>query len=313
MELAFLLPVYNDKQSLLKLISEIKKIFDHNFSFKFIIINDGSRENFSELLKIKDIILVNLRRNIGNQKSIYVGISYIYNKNLNFNYLIIMDSDGEDDPFHIPTLIETAKIHNNEKIIFASRLKRNEKLLYIIFYLIYKIIFTLLSGKKINFGNYSCLSKNIFSSIANIPFLDKHYASAIIASGVSYASVLCDKGKRYHGSSSMNFVNFVLHAAKSFSVFYEKIIARLLIFSFFGIATSVLLIITIFINKFTATFVLIGWTSSIILGLSIIGLFFLFIFFACLFLIINKSNFYDNSHFQSNKEIDIIESVNQSE
>ena len=223
-----------------------------------------------------------------------------------------MDSDGEDDPSYIPKLIDASKSNNNTKIVFASRSKRNEKLIFRIFYSIYKIIFWLFSGKKINFGNFSCLSKEVFGRIVNIPFLETHYASAILASRLPYVSIPCDKGKRYYDTSSMNITSFVIHAAKSFSVFYEKIIVRFLIFSFFGFLCSILFIFAIFINKFTATFVLVGWTSNVMLSFSILSLFFLLIFLVCLFLIINKNNFIDNSYYNEENMLSLIQSINYS-
>lgn len=310
MKIVFLLPVYNDEASLLKLIGDIKKKINENFQLQFVVINDCSNHKLLDIQKLQNITLINLKTNLGNQKSVFAGILYIYSAKINFDYLVIMDSDGEDDPDYIITLINSAKENNNKKIIFASRLKRNEGLLYIILYFMYKFIFKLFTGRKLNFGNYSCIPKNILEPVVNVPFLDRHYASAVLGSGLPHACVPCNKGKRYYGKSSMSFVNFILHAAKSFSVFYEKIIARFLIFSFLGMIFSIVSIIFVVIHRYTASFILIGWSSNIVLGLLTIGIFFLFIFFSCLLQLLNKNNFIQ-SYTNKFNDLNFIHSIEE--
>jgi len=93
----------------------------------------------------------------------------------------------------------------------------------------------------------------------------------------------------------MKLSNFLLHALKSLSIFYEEILIRFLIFSVIGFVIGALSIILIFFNKFFATFVLLGWSSNMIIGVSIITIIFLFMFFSCLLILLNKNLYRDNS------------------
>ena len=91
--------------------------------------------------------------------------------------------------------------------------------------------------------------------------------------------------------SRMNISNFIMHAMKSFSIYYEKILIRILSFTMVGFLISLLFIILVVINKYFAKFVLIGWSSDMVLGLFIISIIFLFMFFSSLLLLLNRSNY----------------------
>ena len=142
MKIFFIVPVYNDEKSLVKLIQEIKTKFNkNNNEINFIIVNDASTDKFNNISSFSNTHLINLKSNQGNQKSIYIGLNYLNDLNVNYDYLIVMDSDGEDNPENISKLINKSKEHKDKTIIFASRLRRNEGLLYKFFYLLLQINF----------------------------------------------------------------------------------------------------------------------------------------------------------------------------
>ena len=60
--------------------------------------------------------------------------------------------------------------------------------------------------------------------------IEFHFSAPIIKYKIPISSIPCDKGIRYSGKSSMKFSNFLIHAMKSLSVFYEEILTRFLIF-----------------------------------------------------------------------------------
>lgn len=309
MKIAFIIPTYNDEESLLKLISQIEEhLFSLNYDLNFFIINDGSTNKFNLVEKLKNLTQINLKNNEGNQKAISIGLRYLNENNKNYEYIFIMDSDGEDDPRYLRALLENAQNNNNKKIVFASRLRRNEGVIFNIFYFFYKMIFYVLTGHKINFGNFSCIPKNLVNRICDLPMIDFHFSSPIIKSEIQIDSIPCDKGQRYSGKSSMKFTKFLIHAMKSFSVFYEEILTRFLIFSFIGILFNLLLIIFIFFIKIFSQSIILGWSSNMVLGLVIIITILAFMFFASLIMLINKNTFSDQRN-QRNKYTFYIDDI----
>ena len=77
-----LIPTFNDWKSLNKLLREIdKNISKYKGKFSVVVVNDAStiKPNLSlrNLKKLKKITLITNKKNLGSQKSIYLGLKYI--------------------------------------------------------------------------------------------------------------------------------------------------------------------------------------------------------------------------------------------
>jgi len=197
-----LTPVYNDWESFQVLISYLEKLQikqAHRFYFSVIAINDGSSEEKSFNKSSVDITILNLKINIGHQRAIATGLQYIYNEIEEKDYVVVMDCDGEDKPEDIILLLEKAENQNDKKIIFAQRKKRQESLLFKFWYLVYKKIFKLFTGQKINFGNFSAIPASLLSKVIYQNNIWNHFSGGVIQSKIPYDRVLLDRGKRFHG------------------------------------------------------------------------------------------------------------------
>ena len=128
-KILILIPVYNDWDSLKRLIHEINeniKNFD-DVNFECLIINDASTTIAPELnkpSKFSSLELFNMKQNKGHSRCNAFGIRYIF-KNKKFDNLILMDGDGEDRPEEIKSLIEKIK-ENPSLSVVAKRVKRSE-------------------------------------------------------------------------------------------------------------------------------------------------------------------------------------------
>lgn len=147
MKICFVIPTYNDEISLKKLIEEINKELK-NFIIHFIIVDDCSDDDYLDISNFQKIELLKLKQNQGSQKAISIGLKHAKDKNIEFDYLIVMDSDGEDRPEDLKLLISEASKKNDNFIIFASRRKRMEIFTFRFFYFFYKLIFKIFTGKK---------------------------------------------------------------------------------------------------------------------------------------------------------------------
>ena len=112
----FLIPVYNDWASLKILLEKIElQLKDQSDQFSIMILNDFSTlkcdisvKNFQ---KIKQLKIINFNKNIGSQRAIAIGLKYIskMNESNEKKMIIIMDSDGQDDPGILDNIIEVSK------------------------------------------------------------------------------------------------------------------------------------------------------------------------------------------------------------
>ena len=99
-----MIPVFNDWDSLKKLLlnidNEIKNL--KSIQVKCLIINDSSSialKNLPKLQNIKELVIINMLENKGHARCNAFGIRFLSNsKTIDFDHLILMDSDGEDRP-----------------------------------------------------------------------------------------------------------------------------------------------------------------------------------------------------------------------
>lgn len=261
--ITILLPVYNDKESLQMTLQDISKLDSTVLkNISIVIVNDGSAD-FS-VQKINDqnkITVIHLSRNLGHQKAIAIGLSYI-KENCSNTKVIVMDCDGEDRVQDIPLLLQA-----NEKepstVFFAARKRRTNGLVFKLFYYLYKLSFFLFTGKKISFGNYSILSYPTLCRAVYYSEIWNNYPGGIMKSGLPYKAIPTDRGNRYSGNSKMNFTTLLLHGFGAISVFLEIIITRIAIISFLMILISVISIAGILIIRTSTSLAIPGWASTV--------------------------------------------------
>ena len=231
-KIIILTPVYNDWSSLEKLIFEtnniIKKI--NNFSFDLIVINDASTLPKPKIKKpnnFESFKILNMKKNRGHARCNAFGIRYI-EQNEEFDYVILMDGDGEDKPEEISSLVE--KIKKTPEISFvARRIKRSEGPFFQLLYSLHKLLTFLFTGKNINFGNYSCLHKNDISKISSKASLWSSYSGTIEKYLKKKGSIKSIRGLRYFGPSQMSFYKLIIHSFSIIAVFKYQVLFRSLI------------------------------------------------------------------------------------
>ena len=222
-------PVYNDWESFTKLINEIDKtiLSFKDISFKLIAVNDGSRDRAPILQlppKIKTVEILNMKKNQGHAICLANGIKYAL-KNYEFDNLILMDADGEDRPKEIFDLIKRAKELNNTSVV-AKRVKRSEGLLFTFFYNLHKVITLFFTGKLINFGNFSIITKKDAETIIKDPTIIYCFASTLKKNAAKLGNINCIRGKRYFGPSKMPLLKLIIHSFSIIAVFKMNVFVR---------------------------------------------------------------------------------------
>jgi len=170
MKFKILIPVYNDWQSVSKLLEDINSNvsnLDHEISV--IIVNDASNHDRNKedknLENISSVKILNMKTNQGHARCIATGLKYIFQKE-DFDYVIPMDGDGEDRPEEIREFINQTQ-NSNDKPIVGERIKRSENLIFKICYQMHKLITLTFTGKSIKFGNFTCLPKSTVEKLIN--------------------------------------------------------------------------------------------------------------------------------------------------
>ncbi len=228
-----LIPVYNDWQSLTKLLNNIdNEIENINHKISIIIVDDASTfdrqidvENLSNINSIKVIIM---RENRGHARCIAAGLKYIFEKE-EFDYVIPMDGDGEDRPEEIKEFIKTIEI-TPEQTVVGARVKRSEVFIFKICYFFHKIITLVFTGHSIKFGNFTCLTKHTVKKLLNEKATWNSFSGALTKVEKNKISIPSTRGERYFGPSKMSFSNLINHSLSIISVFKKAVLIRSALF-----------------------------------------------------------------------------------
>jgi polyisoprenyl-phosphate glycosyltransferase len=237
-KITILMPIYNDWQSVFKLIKDINsQVSTLSDEFSVIIINDASIENrpefSSNLNNLKSVQIINMKENKGHARCIASGLKYIYEKK-EFDYVIPMDGDGEDRPEEIKNFIELAD-QTEDKSIVGERIKRSESLFFKICYLFHKFLTLAFTGQSIRFGNYTCLSKITVEKMLNEKATWNSFSGSLKKVEKDLLSIPSIRGTRYFGPSKMSFYNLLKHSLSIISVFRKTVLIRSALFVIFYI------------------------------------------------------------------------------
>ena len=235
MKIKVLIPLYNDWQSLQKLIENINHhISDIDHIFSIVIVNDGSTEkvpnSFPSYSKIDSIKIINLTENVGHARSIATGLKFIL-ENDNFDYIIPMDSDGEDRPEEIKDLINKIEPEADLPIV-CERVKRSEGIFFRSCYFLHKLITLTFTGRSIKFGNFTCLPKEVVKSMINEKATWSSFSGSLSKISTIKIGVPSERGTRYFGPSKMSFKNLIIHSLSIIAVFKFNVLIRSILFFF---------------------------------------------------------------------------------
>jgi hypothetical protein len=228
-KIIFLIPVFNDWESLKKLIYEINEnIKDYNnIDFECLIVNDSSTITRPELNKpknIKSLKILNMKENRGHARCNAFGIRYVFQKK-EFDNLILMDGDGEDRPVEIKSLVNVVLKDPNTSVV-ARRIKRSEGTFFQLLYQIHKIITYIFTGKKVNFGNYSCLTKQDVKTLHSKASLWSSFSGTVKKYLKSFNEISSIRGFRYFGPSQMSLFKLLVHSFSIIAVFKYQVFLR---------------------------------------------------------------------------------------
>lgn len=239
-------------------------------NFHVVIVDDCSQDDsLQQLSRFRfrssclQFTVLGLKFNLGQQGAIHQGLLYVARQEP--GYVIVMDCDGEDDPRAIPLLLQ----HKDYQVVRVSRGRRAERFSFRLLYWTYRVIFKFITGKKIDFGNYCMINRDVLERIRHTSFV--HFPAYLLRQKASMTSIRYDRSKRIDGRSKMGFNGLFLHAFKSMIEFAEDLL--LLFFRLFiiNMVLFAILLVNILYQKFIAHTAILGWFSTLAVSLVILA------------------------------------------
>ena len=258
-KIVIIIPVFNDWESFTKLINEINKVLVNfrDISFELIAVNDGSNLKAPSInlpKSLRKIEILNMKINQGHAICLANGIQYAL-KYYDFDNLILMDADGGDRPEEIQDLINKAKELKNISVV-AKRVKRSEGPIFKLFYFAHKILTFVFTGKLMNFGNYSIITKKDAEKIISDPTIVFNFSGTLKNNIKKLGNINCIRGKRYFGPSKMPLFKLIIHSFSIIAVFKMNVFIRSALFlvlltylsPFFGILSPIIQLMIVLFN-----------------------------------------------------------------
>lgn len=265
LDLVILIPVYDDWDSAAQIVQQLDaQLAGQPVAPRVLFLDDSSRSPApADLVKgdLRSLITVEtlrLRRNLGHQRAIAVGLSFVHTERP-CDAVLIMDADGEDKPEDVPRLIRKFIDEGKGKVIFAQRVRRSEGWLFCVCYHLYRIGHRILTGVPVRVGNFSILAADHVATLAVVSDTWNHYAASVVKSRIEHGFLPTERGKRLTGRSHMDFPALVLHGLSAISVFAETVSVRLILAIFALIVLLATLLATALAIRSARQLALPGW------------------------------------------------------
>lgn len=119
--LSVVVPVFNEEGNVANLHKEIKDICEKNgYVYEIIFIDDGSTDKTNEICRtLRPLKYIRMRKNFGQTAAMDAGI-----KAAQYDYIVTMDGDGQNDPADIPYMLEYM---NKTGVDVVSGWRKNRK------------------------------------------------------------------------------------------------------------------------------------------------------------------------------------------
>ena len=239
------IPVYNDWAAARQLLERVGRAVP--CKARVLLVDDASTEEPEapwprDLAQIEGVSILHLRRNLGHQRAIAIGLVYVYRNWPGIDALVVMDADGEDRPQDLPALLDRFASEGGSKVVFAARAKRLESATFRFFYHTYRILHRALTGVAVRVGNFSVIPPRALGRLMVVSELWNHYAAAVFRARIPHTSIPLPRGERLAGRSQMNFVSLLVHGLGAISVFSDVVGARLLVLTAGAVVVAIALV-----------------------------------------------------------------------
>ena len=290
-EISIVIPLYNESKTLPFLVERLNKLEENSdLSIEFVLIDDGSKDNTSELMGVlalsdKRYHCVFLSRNYGHQIALTSGLNVVRAKNA----VMIIDGDLQDPPELLTDFYEYYK--KGYDVVYAVRKKRKENLIKRIAYFLFYRILKSISYIEIplDSGDFSLISRRVVDILQKMPEESRFIRGMRTWIGFKQIGVEYERNERIAGESKYTFkmlFRLAYNGVFNFSEFPIKFISNL---GFISISLSLIYLMVTITKKivfgtvpegFTALlFTIILFSGVQLLSLGVIGEYVLRIFF----------------------------------
>lgn len=277
--ISVVVPIYNDQEVIAELHRRLRPVLEEiTDRYELILVDDGSRDHsWEEMLQVRrsneHVRAVRLSRNFGQQSAIAAGLSLTSN-----DLIVLMDSDLQDRPEDIPTLIDALLADPQAMMAIAQWEERKDSRMKLaVSRLFQRVSNTITEIHTVpRLGIFRVMKKSVVEELRNFPEKTATTVSLLYYIGSRYVAVPLKRDARFAGKSGYNLSKMLaLTFARifSFSMFPIRMVTYMGAFLCIGSMVAALALV---IYKLVGN-VVAGWTSMMVLMLFLFGLNFAFL------------------------------------
>lgn len=123
MKVLLVIPCYNEENNIIYVIEAIEQKLP---DVDYIVVNDGSTDSTSNILKIKNINHISLPVNCGLKAAFQSGIKWALQQSVHYDAICQFDADGQHIPEYIIEMKELMQ-ESTVDVVIGSRYKKSSK------------------------------------------------------------------------------------------------------------------------------------------------------------------------------------------
>ena len=258
-------PLYNDEEVIESLCETVFNTLQNKFqSIRMILIDDGSTdESYSVALRMRSVYdaidVIKLAGNFGQHRAILAGL-----RSTSADLVAVMDSDLQDRPEHIPSLVERM-LEDGTSLAIARRIRRVDSLRKRLFSRLFATTSNLLVPFKIDphLGAFRVMRQSIVKQICEVKEHTGTPFSMLYSLRVPYSAVDLEREARTAGTTGYTFKKSLKLASDRIMTYSIKPIRLAIVlgimFGLFSIAIAGYSIVNYILVDRVAP----GWTSIV--------------------------------------------------
>ena len=277
--LSVVVPIYNDQEVIAELLRRLTAVLETIVKeYEIILVDDGSRDRSWEIMNAEraqreHLRIARLSRNFGQQNAIAAGLS-LTTKDL----IVLMDSDLQDRPEDIPTLIDALLADKEATMAIAQWEERKDSRMKIAVSRLFQRVSNRITDIHTmpRLGIFRVMKKSVVEELRRFPEKTATAVSLLYFIGHKYVAVPLKRDARFAGKSGYNLRKMLaLTFARifSFSMFPIRMVTYMGALLCIG---SMLAACGLIVYKLVGN-VVTGWTSMMVLMLFLFGLNFAFL------------------------------------
>ena len=264
-KLDVVVPLYNDEEVIESLCETVFNTLQNKFqSIRMILIDDGSTdESYSVALRMRSVYdaidVIKLAGNFGQHRAILAGL-----RSTSADLVAVMDSDLQDRPEHIPTLVERM-LEDGTSLAIARRIRRVDSLRKRLFSRLFATTSNLLVPFKVDphLGAFRVMRQSIVKQICEVKEHTGTPFSMLYSLRVPYSAVDLEREARTAGTTGYTFKKSLKLASDRIMTYSIKPIRLAIVlgimFGLFSIAIAGYSIVNYILVDRVAP----GWTSIV--------------------------------------------------